>query len=445
MSQNSDLQVSTSRVFQLSSGLQGTTAVPGDKSITHRAILLGLLASGTTTIQGWLDAEDCRSSLRVGEQLGARVQIMNDLVRIDGTGGELQEPIDVLDCGNSGTTIRLLLGVLAAKVPFACVSGDASLRGRPMRRVINPLLQMGASVQARAKGFAPLSVSGQKLHGIQYEMPVASAQVKSAILLAGILAADGSTTVTEGRKSRDHTETMLKAFGASICTDTTADGHHRITVDPQQTLLGTSVVVPGDLSSAAFLLAAGAIVPNSRVTIAGVGLNPTRSGLLNVMGRMGIQTEIQNLKTVSGEVMGDVTVTHGTIRPVRISCEEIPSLIDELPIIAVLAAYANGRTVVEGAEELRVKETDRISTIVLGLRQIGVNALETEDGFVIEGNGTVTGGRVDSFDDHRIAMSFAVAGLASQTGVRVDRWSAVNISFPNFASILEKLGAISTE
>lgn len=431
---------STSVQFLPSPTLQGAVQVPGDKSITHRAILLGLLAHGTTQIHGWLDAEDCRSSLRVAQQLGARVVESADGIRIEGAGGTLQAPTDILDCGNSGTTIRLLLGPLAAKVPVACVTGDESLRKRPMQRVLSPLQQMGASLEAEANTYAPIRVTGQPLRGIEYTLPVASAQVKSAILLAGLLAAEGTTTVVEPIPTRDHTESMLSAFGAELRMENTAAGR-RLSIQSGQRLKGISVRVPGDVSSAAFLFAAAAIVPDSRVTIVSVGLNPTRIGLLHVMARMGIQVDISNLRTIGGEMQGDVTVRHGVIQGVTITAEEVPSLIDELPIIAVLAAFAEGETQVSGAAELRVKETDRIAAIVTGLQAIGVRAEERPDGFLIHGQPTVRGGRVNSFGDHRIAMSFAVAGCASESGIVIDQWSAVNISYPTFAATMTQLGA----
>lgn len=431
---------STAMTFLPSPTLQGVIKVPGDKSITHRSILFGLLAHGTTTVDGWLDAGDCRSSLRVVSALGAGVQEIEGRLLIEGTAGDLREPDDVLDCGNSGTTIRLLLGALSARVPFACVTGDASLRQRPMQRVLDPLRQMGASILARNNQYAPLSVTGQRLHGIEYRLPMASAQVKSAILLAGLLADQGTTHVIEAISTRDHTETMLRAFGATVSSEPTAQGT-RLSIASGQSLRGTTVAVPGDFSSAAFLLGAAAIVPNARVTVVGVGLNPTRTGLLQVMKRMGIATDITNVRTICGEVQGDVTVTQSDIHGVMIHKEEIPSLVDELPILAILAAFAQGRTVVDGAEELRVKETDRIAAIVAGLQAIGGQVEERPDGFVIDGQSTLPGGRVDSYDDHRIAMSFAVAGLASTSGVQVEHWSAVDISYPAFVSTMATLGA----
>jgi 3-phosphoshikimate 1-carboxyvinyltransferase len=435
-----DLQHSALRAFHKSPALSGSVRVPGDKSITHRAILLGLIADGTTTVENWLDAGDCRSSIEVARALGADIEVEPNRLVIQGTAGRLKEPLDVLNCGNSGTTTRLVLGILSARVPFACVTGDASLRRRPMGRVMEPLTQMGADIRARSGRFAPLVVQGRPLRGISYTLPVASAQVKSAILLAGLLAESGDTTVTELRPTRNHTENMLTAFGAPLRQ--VSDGTSQtIVVSPGATLQGTRVVVPGDISSAAFILAAAAVVQGSVVTVQGVGLNPTRIGFLNVLSRMGANVQIANVQTIAGEPIGDVTVSSSALQGVRIDEAEIPSLIDELPILAVLAAYANGETVVSGAEELRVKETDRIRAVVEGLQAIGVDAEERPDGFLIRGQGKVKGGTVHSYDDHRIAMSFAVAGLASQDPVTVQNWDCVGISYPTFLETLRMVGA----
>jgi 3-phosphoshikimate 1-carboxyvinyltransferase len=309
-----------------------------------------------------------------------------------------------------------------------------------MGRVMEPLTQMGADIRARSGRFAPLVVQGRPLRGISYTLPVASAQVKSAILLAGLLAESGDTTVTELRPTRNHTENMLTAFGAPLRQ--VSDGTSQtIVVSPGATLQGTRVVVPGDISSAAFILAAAAVVQGSVVTVQGVGLNPTRIGFLNVLSRMGANVQIANVQTIAGEPIGDVTVSSSALQGVRIDEAEIPSLIDELPILAVLAAYANGETVVSGAEELRVKETDRIRAVVEGLQAIGVDAEERPDGFLIRGQGKVKGGTVHSYDDHRIAMSFAVAGLASQDPVTVQNWDCVGISYPTFLETLRMVGA----
>lgn len=419
--------------------LMGTVQVPGDKSITHRGILFGLLAEGTTIVEDWLDAADCQSSLSVARQLGAQIEVEPNRLVIQGTSGRLQEPDDVLDCGNSGTTTRMFLGALAARVPFACVNGDASLRKRPMRRVIDPLRQMGAKIDARSGNLAPFCVTGQPLHGISYTLPMASAQVKSAVLIAGLLADSGSTTVVEPLPSRDHTENMLSAFGARLTREKQEQGHV-ITVESGQMLSGTTVQVPGDISSAAFLLAAGCAVENSKITVQSIGLNPTRTGIIDVLQRMGAVIRIENQKQVAGELIGDVTISAQELQGIVIEPDEVPSMIDELPVAAVLAAKAKGTTVIKGAAELRVKETDRIAAVVKGLRAIGVQVEELEDGLKVHGNGRIPGGIVDSFDDHRIAMSFAIAGLASETGVTVQNWDCVQISYPSFLKSLEAIG-----
>lgn len=421
--------------------LKGTVRVPGDKSITHRAILFGLLATGTTVIEDWLDAEDCRSSLNVARALGAQVTEEPRKIIIQGTGGHLQEPTDVLDCGNSGTTTRMFLGALAARVSFACVTGDSSLRRRPMRRVFEPLRAMGAKIDARAGNYAPFSVTGQALRGITYTLPVASAQVKSALLVAGLLADSGTTTVVENLPSRDHTENMLQAFGVTLHREF-QDGNLVTSVESGQQLQGTGVLVPGDISSAAFMFAAAAILSGSEVTVETVGLNPTRTGVLHVLRRMGADVTVKNERMVAGEPIGDVTVVGRPLVGTVVEANEIPALIDELPVISVLAARAQGTTVIRGAAELRVKETDRITAMVAGLRNIGVNVEELEDGLVVHGDTTLRGGVVDSFGDHRIAMSFAIAGLASESGVEVLDWDCVNISYPSFLSNLASIGGV---
>jgi len=419
--------------------LKGRVRVPGDKSITHRAILFGLLADGTTVIEDWLDAEDCRSSLNVARALGAEVTEEPRKIVMKGTRGHLHEPTDVLDCGNSGTTTRMFLGVLAARVSFACVTGDSSLRRRPMRRVFEPLRAMGAKIDARAGNFAPFSVTGQPLQGITYTLPVASAQVKSALLIAGLLAESGITTVVENLPSRDHTENMLQAFGVHLHREF-QEGRLVTSVESGQHLQGTTVLVPGDISSAAFMLTAAAILTGSEVTVQTVGLNPTRTGILNVLRRMGAKVTLSNERIVAGEPIGDVTVVGQQLVATVVEAHEIPALIDELPVISILASRAKGTTIIRGAAELRVKETDRIAAMVSGLRNIGVKVEELEDGLIVHGGTAIPGGVVDSFGDHRIAMSFAIAGLASESGVEVQNWDCVNISYPSFLNHLESIG-----
>ncbi len=425
--------------FYPSSGLRGTIRVPGDKSITHRAILFGLLAKGITTIDGWLNAADCRSSLHVAKLLGAKVTETPSRITIEGTGGHLLEPADVLDCGNSGTTIRIFSGVFASLVPFACVTGDDSLRRRPMDRVIEPLRLMGANIEARGRKYAPFAVIKRPLKGIEYTLPVQSAQVKSAVLLAGCFAKSGKTIVNESVPARDHTENMLGAFGVKVLRKPYQQIGVSVEVESNQTLNSTHVSVPGDISSAAFLACAAAVVPNSDITIENVGLNPTRTGILNVLRRMGVHIDIINEQTIAGEPFGDIHVVSSDLVSTDIDPSEIPSLIDELPIIAVLACAAKGNTTIHGAKELRFKETDRIFAMAKGLREIGGDVEELDDGLIIHGKGFLQGGTVDSFMDHRIAMSFAVAGLFAKEAIHIQNWSCVQISFPSFIESLQEL------
>lgn len=426
------------RTFARAEHLSGRIRVPGDKSITHRAILLGLLAEGTTTVHGFLNAADCRSSITVARQLGAEISVHDDVLTIVGTGGALREPNTVLDCGNSGTTMRLFAGAIAARVPFACMTGDASLCNRPMRRVIEPLTQMGADIRSRLNGCAPLAVIGGLLTGVRYRVPIPSAQVKSAVLLAGLLADRGDTVVTEAARTRDHTENMLAAFGAALSVHDGDDGGRTVMVSPQQTLRGTRVDVPGDISSAAFLMAAAAMNSGSDVTVEQVGLNHGRTGILDVLRAMGADVEILNERTTGGERMGDVRVRGRGLTGTRIEGDLIPRLIDELPVIAVMAAVADGETIIRDAAELRVKETDRIEAMASGLAALGVQVETLPDGMRIRG-GRLRGGVVDSRHDHRIAMSFAIAGLAADAPVEIQHWGAVEISYPTFADAIAQL------
>lgn len=425
--------------FYRSHGLKGTVRVPGDKSITHRAILFGLLASGKTTIDGWLNAADCNSSLHVAKLLGAEVTVSEDRILMEGTGGRLIEPDDVLDCGNSGTTMRIFSGILAPLVPFACVTGDASLRKRPMDRVIIPLRKMGADIQARGGKYAPFAVRKNLLTGIEYTLPVSSAQVKSAILMAGCFAASKKTVVMEPVASRDHTENMLQAFGVEVDRSPYSETGNRIEIMAGQALKGTHVTVPGDISSAAFLICAAAIIPDSDIVIQNIGLNKGRIGLIQVLQRMNADIEIIREENIAGEKIGDIRVRSRGLIGTEIEPVEVPSLVDELPILAVAACMAKGDTAIRGAKELRFKETDRIHAMVKGLHAIGCNVTELEDGLIVHGKESISGGAVDSFHDHRIAMSFAVAGLVSTSGVHVHNWSCVQISFPSFLQTLEKL------
>ncbi|MGH7388821.1 MAG: 3-phosphoshikimate 1-carboxyvinyltransferase [Candidatus Rokuibacteriota bacterium] len=413
--------------------LAGRTEVPGDKSISHRAALLGALADGVTEIRGFLEAEDCLRTLAAVEALGAEVTRKGPgEYRVSGAGG-FQEPGDVVDCGNSGTTARLLMGVLAGQPFWTCMTGDASLRRRPMARVAEPLRRMGATITGRADGGRlPLAVRGARpLRAIAYESPVASAQVKSAVLLAG-LHADGAVAVTEPAQSRDHSERMLRRFGARVET-----GGLTTTITPGA-LRGTSVVVPGDISSAAFLLVAGLVVPDARVTVAGIGLNPTRTGVLEALQAMGARLDVTPGED-AGEPIGAVTAVTTELHGVTVAGELVPRLIDEVPVLAVAAALARGATQIRDAAELRVKESDRVAALARELAAMGADVRELPDGLALVGPARLRGARVASGGDHRIAMALAVAGLAAEGETLVEDVACIATSFPQFADALNAL------
>jgi len=418
--------------------LTGRAEVPGDKSISHRAALLSSIARGVTEVHGYLEAEDCLRSLAAIEALGVEVTRKGPgEYRIAGAGLRgLSEPGDVIDCGNSGTTARLLLGILAGQPFWTMLTGDESLRRRPMGRVAEPLRRMGATVVGRADGARlPLAVHGaDRLTAIDYLLPVASAQLKSALLLAGLYA-DGPVAVREPAASRDHSERMLRRFGVLV---ETADGMVRLT--PSE-LTGTTLRVPGDLSSAAFLLAAALVVPGSRVTVAGVGLNPTRTGLLEVLGEMGARLGVTP-EEGSGdpiEPLGSIVAEMSELRGTRVAGALIPRLIDEVPVLAVVAALAGGRTEIRDAAELRVKESDRIATLARGLGAMGVRVSELPDGLAIDGGARLRGARVASGGDHRLALALAVAGLAADGETVVDDTACIETSFPRFAETVNAL------
>jgi 3-phosphoshikimate 1-carboxyvinyltransferase len=415
----------------------GTTEVPGDKSISHRAALLGAIAHGVTEVRGALEAEDCLRTLRAVEALGAEVTRKGPgEYRIAGGGlPGLGEPADVIDCGNSGTTARLLLGVLAGQPFWTLLTGDESLRRRPMGRVAEPLRRMGATIVGRAEGGRlPLAIRGARpLDPLAYTLPVASAQVKSAILLAG-LSARGPVSVTEPAASRDHSERMLRAFGARLHTrDLTT------TVEPGG-LRATAVTVPGDLSSAAFLLVAGLVVADARVTVRDVGLNPTRTGLLDVLQAMGARLDVEAVGDgPGGEPAGTVTAAASELRGTAIAGALVPRLIDEVPVLAVAAACAAGRTEIRDAAELRVKESDRIAALAGQLGRMGASVTERPDGLVIDGPVRLHGAAVSSGGDHRIAMALAVAGLVADGETVIDDAACITTSFPGFAEALNLL------
>lgn len=416
--------------------VQGKLTIPGDKSISHRALMLGAIAEGETVIEGLLLGEDPRSTATCFRAMGAEISELNSQrVTVTGVGlGNLQEPNDVLNAGNSGTTMRLMLGLLASHPGrLFTVTGDSSLRSRPMSRVVKPLTQMGAKIWGRqGNTLAPLAVRGQQLRPTHYYSPIASAQVKSCILLAGLMV-EGQTTVTEPALSRDHSERMLQAFGATleIKRDTLS-----VTLTGKPTLRGQKVVVPGDISSAAFWLVAGVIVPNSDLLIENVGVNPTRTGILEALEMMEADITRLNERIVAGEPVADLRVRHSQLKACEIAGNLIPRLIDEIPILAVAAAFAEGTTVIKDAAELRVKESDRLAVMATELGKMGVKITELTDGLEIIGGSKLKGAEVDSFTDHRIAMSLAIAALNAQGKTTINRAEAAAISYPDFVDTL---------
>lgn len=408
--------------------LRGSLKVPADKSISHRTVILGGLAEGKSRVSNFLQSADTLSSAGCMQRLGIRIEEQEGELLIEGQGLHgLREPSEVLDCGNSGTTMRLLCGVLAGQRFFSVLTGDDSLCRRPMERVIQPLSRMGARIDGRGGGrFAPLAIRGGGLSGIEYRLPMASAQVKSALLLAGLYS-EGVVELTEPQASRDHTERMLQAMGANL----TIEGG-KIMLKPVDRLEPLEINVPGDISSAAFFMIAATIVPGSELLLTRVGINPTRCGIIRVLREMGAKIQVLNERLEGGEPVGDIFLTSAPLKGVNITEELIPSLIDELPVLAVAMAMAEGDSRVSGASELRVKETDRIKAVCTNLAALGVDIAETEDGFVVRGGRGISGGSVESFGDHRIAMAMGVAGLTSRGEVKLRGAEAVAISYPEF-------------
>lgn len=425
--------------------LKGRVRVPGDKSISHRALMLGCLAVGETRVEGMLEGEDVLATAAAMRAFGAQVENTGKGAwTIHGVGvGGLLEPEDVLDMGNSGTSTRLIMGLAASHAITSVFTGDASLRSRPMQRVMDPLGQMGASFVSRSGGRLPLTVTGRApAIPIAYKLPVPSAQVKSAILLAG-LNTPGITTVIEKEPTRDHSERMLKGFGADLWTEETPEGT-AIHVRGEVELKPTHIVVPGDPSSAAFPIVAAAILPGSDVVVENVGLNPTRAGLFTVLKDMGADLAFENEREVGGEPVADIRVRGSVLKGIEVPQEIAPSMIDEYPILAVAAAFAEGQTIMRGIGELRVKESDRIAMMATGLQACGVAVTEEPEGMIVNGTGggLVPGGAtVAAKLDHRIAMSFAVLGLRAKAPVRVDDASPINTSFPGFVDLMNGLGA----
>ena len=419
--------------------LRGTLTVSGDKSISHRAVMLGSLATGTTEIEGFLPGEDCLSTIRCFRSMGVQIEQNGSSVKVFGRGlRELTAPAGILDCGNSGTTTRLLSGVLAAQHFNSVLSGDASIQRRPMKRIMIPLRAMGADITSvSGNDCAPLSVHGKQLYGIHFNSPIASAQVKSAVLLAGLYAS-GQTTVSEPALSRDHTERMLRSFGAKVLTGNFED-RPSVTVTETQNLYGTEISVPGDISSAAFFLVGASIVPGSEVVLRNVGINPTRDGVISALRAMGAKIEVLEVRNEDSEPAADLLVRYAPLHGTEIGGALIPRLIDELPVLAAAAAVAEGRTVIRDAAELKVKESNRIRTMAEGLSRLGAKVEETEDGLIIDGGAALHGGAVESYSDHRIAMSFAILSLVTDGEVRISDPDCVNISAPTFYEDLKSL------
>ena len=416
--------------------LRGAVAIPGDKSISHRAVLIGAICEGETVVRGFGRSEDTESTVRAVRALGVEVDDEGpDTLRVHGVGLRgLKAPSEPIDCGNAGTLVRLVAGILAGQTwqQFE-LCGDESLSSRPMGRIADPLTAMGAGVET-ADGHLPLGIDARPLHGIDYELPVASAQVKSCLLLAG-LSAEGETTVVEPVPTRDHTERMLRAAGARLQARP-----GRVTIQPAEQLELGEVVVPGDISSAAPLVLAATLLPGSELIVTGVGVNPTRTGFLDVLERMGARIAIFNRRTAAGEPVADLEVTHAELVATEIEPEEVPRLVDELPLFALAASMAHGDSRVRGAAELRAKETDRIDAVADGLRALGAHVTGTRDGFRIRGVPTrPRGGRMSAAGDHRVAMLAAVAGLASRDGVEIEGAETVAISFPGFFDLIDSL------
>ncbi|MTI11377.1 3-phosphoshikimate 1-carboxyvinyltransferase [Curvivirga aplysinae] len=428
-----------------SSGLKGEITIPGDKSISHRSIMLGSLAVGRTTVKGLLEGEDVLSTAAAFRAMGATIEKHQDgSWTVDGVGlGGLQEPEDVLDMGNSGTSARLILGIMASHNISACLTGDGSLRKRPMKRVTDPLGTMGAEFHCRSGERLPLYIKGaQDVLPIEYELPMASAQVKSAVLLAG-LNARGKTTVIENKPTRDHTERMLTHFGGEIAVEPMENGGNRITVTGQPELTAADLIVPSDPSSSAFPMVAALLTEGSEIQMPNIGLNETRTGLFTTLREMGGEVIIENERIAGGEPVGDITVRSSNLKGIVVPPERAPSMIDEYPVLAVAAAFAEGKTEMRGVEELRVKESDRLSAVVAGLRANGVEVEEGEDWMVVHGTGGKIpgGGMVECFHDHRMAMSFLIMGLVSEQPVTVEDGSPIETSFPIFRDLMTGLGA----
>lgn len=421
--------------FRKCNGLKGEVTIPGDKSVSHRSVMFGSIAKGTTEVHNFLQGADCLSTISCFQKMGVAIKRTGDRVVIQGNGLRgLKQPDGILDCGNSGTTTRLISGILAAQDFSVTLTGDASIQKRPMKRIMDPLSLMGADIRSvHNNGCAPLAITGTSLHGIHYPSPVASAQVKSAILLAGLYA-DSETRVTEPYVSRNHTELMLSCFGADVHTE-----HTTAVIQPAKELYGTRILVPGDISSAAFFIAAGLMIPNSELLIQNVGINPTRDGILHVCRDMGASITLMNPKGGDGEPVADILVKTSSLHGAVIGGAIIPTLIDELPMIAAMACLAEGDTVIKDAAELKVKESNRIDVMVRNLTAMGADVEETADGMIIHGGKPLHGAVIDSKLDHRIAMTFAIAGCCAEGETEILGAECVDISYPAFYQDLNRL------
>ncbi len=425
-------------IIKKTSGLQGIVVIPGDKSISHRAVMFGSLADGTTEITNFLQGADCLATIDCFRKMGIEIENSPEKILINGKGlYGLKEPSSTLNTMNSGTTTRLISGILSGQTFQTTLSGDDSLNSRPMGRIITPLSLMGANIKSiRGNNCAPLIIKPGKLHGLHYHSKTASAQVKSAILLAGLYA-DGMTRVTEPALSRNHTELMLQSFGADIRSEYEKDNvSATASILPSSHLVGQKIVVPGDISSAAYFIAAGLLIQNSELLIQNVGINPTRAGIIKVCQDMGGDITFLNEKTSGGEPTADLLVRTSRLRGTVIEGSIIPTLIDEIPIIAVLAAFAEGTTIIRNAAELKVKETDRIETVTSNLKKMGADVAPTDDGMIINGKESLHGAKLHSYLDHRIAMAFSIAGLAAEGETEIINSHCVDVSYPMFYETL---------
>lgn len=421
-------------------GLKGEVTIPGDKSISHRSIMLGSIALGTTEITHFLDGADCLSTIDCFRKMGVEIERKPSSILVHGKGLRgLTAPASTLNVGNSGTTTRLISGILSGQNFATTLSGDDSLNSRPMKRIMTPLNTMGAHIRSlNDNGCAPLHIRPGALHGIHYQSPVASAQVKSAVLLAGLYA-DSPTSVTEPALSRNHTELMLQGFGAYVATDLHTDGTATAHVEPCKELYGQQICVPGDISSAAYFIAAALLVPGSELLVKNVGTNFTRAGFLKVCKAMGADIETVSQTIEGGESRADLLVRYSHLKGTVIEGDIIPTLIDEIPMIAIMAAFADGQTVIRDAAELKVKETNRIDTVTAGLKAMGADITPTDDGMIIEGTGHLNGASIQSYLDHRIAMAFSVAGLASDGETQIVDSQCVDVSYPEFYATLNSV------